>query len=235
MMSSWAAARSILSATVAFVALSRRAEYAYGWLSASPQRLNSCAQIRRLRGWRGRSVIQARFWRGRRARQCVAGKGGKRDCLYSQDFLQLGELRSYWRRLGVVRTRACVLRRRGGMRRSGALTLGVVLTLGGVTGGRGQELSGSLAAASAPSSGGFVLPALPENWADLPFTLSASQTVSYNSNINALPLGSAVPGRARRFHVDDQRWFLNQSKRVQSTAVPRRDIRGDTLSSPDRL
>ena len=73
------------------------------------------------------------------------------------------------------------------------MTLGVVLTLGGVTGGRGQELSGSLAAASAPSSGGFVLPALPENWADLPFTLSASQTVSYNSNINALPLGSPVP------------------------------------------
>ncbi len=75
------------------------------------------------------------------------------------------------------------------------MTLGVVLTLGGVTGGRGQELSGSLAAASAPSSGGFVLPALPENWADLPFTLSASQTVSYNSNINGIAIGSAVPGQ----------------------------------------
>ena len=73
------------------------------------------------------------------------------------------------------------------------MTLGVVLTLGGVTGGRGQELSGSVAAASAPSSGGFVLPALPENWADLPFTLSASQTVSYNSNINGIAIGSAVP------------------------------------------
>jgi hypothetical protein len=75
------------------------------------------------------------------------------------------------------------------------LTLGVVLTLGGVTGGRGQELSGSLAAASAPSSGAFVLPTLPENWADLPFQLTASQTVSYNSNINAIPIGFALPGQ----------------------------------------
>jgi hypothetical protein len=73
------------------------------------------------------------------------------------------------------------------------LTLGVVLTLGGVTGGRGQELSGSLAAANAPPLDGFVLPTLPENWADLPFQLTASQTVSYNSNINGLVLGSPVP------------------------------------------
>jgi Putative beta-barrel porin 2 len=80
------------------------------------------------------------------------------------------------------------------MRRSGALTLGVVLTLGGVTGGRGQELSGSVATASTPSSlGGFVLPALPENWDDLPFTLTASQTESYSSNINGIPLGVPVP------------------------------------------
>ncbi len=78
------------------------------------------------------------------------------------------------------------------------MTLGVVLTLGGVTGGRAQELSGSLAQASALPSSGFVLPALPENWADLPFTLTASQSESYNSNINALPLGFAVPaGEAR--------------------------------------
>jgi len=73
------------------------------------------------------------------------------------------------------------------------LTLGGVLTLGAVPGGLGQELSGSLAAANAPSLGGFVLPALPENWADLPFTLTASQTESYNSNINGLPLGFPVP------------------------------------------
>jgi hypothetical protein len=75
------------------------------------------------------------------------------------------------------------------MRRSGALTLGVVLTLGGVTGGQGQELSGSV---TAPTSG-FVLPTIPENWADLPFKLTASQNLSFNSNINAIPLGFPVP------------------------------------------
>jgi hypothetical protein len=78
------------------------------------------------------------------------------------------------------------------------LTLGLVLTLGGVTGGRGQELSGSLAAANAPPLDGFVLPTLPENWADLPFRLTASQAVAYNSNINSIPLGSPVPGGLSR-------------------------------------
>ena len=34
------------------------------------------------------------------------------------------------------------------MRRSGAFTLAVVLTLGAVTGGRGQELSGSVTPAN---------------------------------------------------------------------------------------
>ena len=73
------------------------------------------------------------------------------------------------------------------------MTLGVVLTLGAITGGRGQELSGSLAAASSPPWNGFVLPTLPQNWADLPFTLTASQTEAYNSNINGIPLGFAAP------------------------------------------
>jgi hypothetical protein len=82
------------------------------------------------------------------------------------------------------------------MRRSGALTLGVVLTLGGVTGGRGQELSGSLALANPQPSGAFALPTLPENWADLPFTLTASQTVAYNSNVNGVPIGFSLPGQA---------------------------------------
>jgi hypothetical protein len=87
------------------------------------------------------------------------------------------------------------------MRRSGALTLGLVLTLGGVTGGRGQELSSSVTAASAPSwpsLGGFALPALPENWADLPFKLTAAETTTYNSNINAIPLGFATPAGLSR-------------------------------------
>ena len=73
------------------------------------------------------------------------------------------------------------------------MTLGVVLTLGGVTGSRGQELSGSVAAATAPALDGLVLPSIPENWADLPFKLTASQTVSYNSNINAIPIGTPAP------------------------------------------
>ena len=75
------------------------------------------------------------------------------------------------------------------MRRSGALTLGVILTLGGVTGGRGQELSGSVTPSSAGSFDGLALPSVPENWADLPVKLSASESVSYNSNINSLPVG----------------------------------------------
>ena len=73
------------------------------------------------------------------------------------------------------------------------MTLGVVLTLGAVTGGRGQELSSSVTAANG-SLDGFVLPSVPENWADLPFKLTASQTVSYNSNINSFPIGVAPKG-----------------------------------------
>jgi hypothetical protein len=73
------------------------------------------------------------------------------------------------------------------------LTLGVVLTLGGVTGGRGQELSGSVTPSNAGSLDGFALPSVPENWADLPVKLTASETVSYNSNINSLPIGFPNP------------------------------------------
>jgi hypothetical protein len=80
------------------------------------------------------------------------------------------------------------------MRRSAALTLGVVLTLGAVTGGRGQELSSSVTAGSGSLIDGFVLPAVPENWADLPFKLTASETTSYNSNISSFPVGAAPVG-----------------------------------------
>ena len=79
------------------------------------------------------------------------------------------------------------------MRRSGAFTLAVVLTLGAVTGGRGQELSSSVTSANG-SLDGLVLPSVPENWADLPFKLTASQTVSYNSNENSFPVGIAPKG-----------------------------------------
>ena len=73
------------------------------------------------------------------------------------------------------------------------MTLGVVLTLGAVSGGRGQELSGSVATSNGSLFDGLVLPAVPENWSDLPFKLTATQNVSYNSNINAIPLGFPVP------------------------------------------
>jgi hypothetical protein len=75
------------------------------------------------------------------------------------------------------------------------LTLGVVLTLGAVTGGRAQDLSGSVTSASGSSFDGFALPSVPENWADLPVKLTASQTVSYNSNVTGFPVGVATPGQ----------------------------------------
>jgi hypothetical protein len=75
------------------------------------------------------------------------------------------------------------------------LTLGVVLTLGAVTGGRGQDLSGSVTSADGSTLGGFALPSVPENWADLPVKLTASQTVSYNSNLSGFPVGVATPGQ----------------------------------------
>ncbi len=74
------------------------------------------------------------------------------------------------------------------------MTLGVVLTLGAVTGGRGQELSTSLTPATGSFTDGLALPAVPENWSDLPFKLTASQTVSYNSNVSSFPVGVAPVG-----------------------------------------
>jgi hypothetical protein len=74
------------------------------------------------------------------------------------------------------------------------LTLALVLTLGAITGGRGQELSGSVTPASGPLTDGLPLPSIPENWGDLPFKLTASQTVSYNSNISSFPIGFAPKG-----------------------------------------
>jgi hypothetical protein len=82
------------------------------------------------------------------------------------------------------------------MRRSGAFTLAVVLTLGAVTGGRGQELSGTVTPAGGSPYGldGLALPSVPENWSDLPFKLTASQSVSYDSNISSFPIGVAPKG-----------------------------------------
>src|SRR5271157_3342519 len=81
---------------------------------------------------------------------------------------------------------------KGCVRRSGVLALVAVLMLGGAIGGRGDELSGSLGAGGSPPSGGFSLPDLSAdwNWSDLPVKLSGSESVSYNSNIFAVPNGS---------------------------------------------
>jgi hypothetical protein len=83
------------------------------------------------------------------------------------------------------------------MRRSGALTLGAILMLGGVTGGQGDELSGAVDAAPTganfPSFDGVVLPTLPENWSELPVRLAASQSVAYNSNIFGVADGLPLP------------------------------------------
>jgi hypothetical protein len=77
------------------------------------------------------------------------------------------------------------------------LTLGAVLMLGGVTGGRGDELSDAAGSGSAgpstPPSDNFVLPTLPENWSDLPVRLTASQSVAYNSNIFGAAVGVPLP------------------------------------------
>ena len=78
------------------------------------------------------------------------------------------------------------------------MTLGAVLMLGGVNGGRSDELSGSVGVGDPSSSGAFLLPSLPENWADMPFQLTASENVAYNSNIFAAPIGVVgVPGQPR--------------------------------------
>jgi hypothetical protein len=71
------------------------------------------------------------------------------------------------------------------MFRSGALTLGAVLMLGGVSGVQGQELS-AVDTAVAPSFVG-VLPNLPQNWSDLPLQLKVSQAVGYDSNLLNTP------------------------------------------------
>jgi hypothetical protein len=84
------------------------------------------------------------------------------------------------------------------------LTLGAVLMLGGVTGGRGQELSGAVTSSgpSFPSFDSVVLPTLPENWSDSPVKLTASESVQYNNNIFGVPLGFALPAGSARGDFD---------------------------------
>jgi hypothetical protein len=78
------------------------------------------------------------------------------------------------------------------MFRSGALTLGAVLMLGGASGVQGQDLS-AFGAAAAPSFVG-VLPNLPQNWSDLPLQFKVSEAVGYDSNILNTPTQASAFG-----------------------------------------
>ena len=95
------------------------------------------------------------------------------------------------------------------------MTLGVVLTLGAVTGGRGQELSGSVGS----SISGFVLPAVPENWADLPFKLTASETTSYNSNINSFAIGAAPRGAVLGDFTTSSNFGFSTAAKIENQQV----------------
>ena len=142
-------------------------------------------------------------------------------------------------RVSLICASACVLKQRVGMRRSGALTLGAVLMLGGVTGGRGQELSGAVTSSgpSFPSFDGVVLPTLPENWSDLPVRLTASQSVAIQQQyLCGSPRLRVAAGRcARRFCLHNARWPFDQALLVWSAVFLRRLVWRDTLSSPGRF
>jgi hypothetical protein len=76
------------------------------------------------------------------------------------------------------------------MVRSGALTLGAFLMLGGVSGAEADDLW-SLGPGALPALGG-VMPSLPQNWSDLPFTIHVDEGVGYNSNIINSPSHSTA-------------------------------------------
>jgi hypothetical protein len=108
--------------------------------------------------------------------------------------------------------------------------------LGGVIGGRGDELSGSVGAGGSPPSGGFSLPDLsPDwNWSDLPVKLTASESVSYNSNIFAVPSGSNVLLNGQPhgdFTLDLVLWSINESQLVWPAVFLRRDVQAHTVSA----
>ena len=72
------------------------------------------------------------------------------------------------------------------MIRKGALTLGAVLMLGGVSGARADDLTGlfdaTRNAASLPSWGELIQ-GIPQNWSDLPVRFNLSESIGYNSNV----------------------------------------------------
>jgi hypothetical protein len=74
------------------------------------------------------------------------------------------------------------------MGRSGALALGAILGLGGASAADAADISDLGAYIS--SLGGDVFPSGLENWSDLPFRLTVSQSVGYNSNLFNTPANS---------------------------------------------
>jgi hypothetical protein len=105
------------------------------------------------------------------------------------------------------------------MGRSAAMTLGAMLLLGGVTNAGAEDVSSFLSGISG------AYPSLPQNWADLPFQLTAGQTVQYNSNLfntpsNAVatygsPVGSLISttsvGASTTFRLYGQEFFANET------------------------
>ncbi|MBV9288374.1 MAG: hypothetical protein JO288_11235, partial [Hyphomicrobiales bacterium] len=75
------------------------------------------------------------------------------------------------------------------MVRSGALALAAILTLGAAGGAEAQDASASGAGWFASLAG--VLPALPQNWGDLPVQLRASEGLGYNDNVLNTPANSS--------------------------------------------
>jgi hypothetical protein len=71
------------------------------------------------------------------------------------------------------------------MVRSGTLTLGANLTLGGVSVAQAQDAAAPTS--DSPSLLNASLPSLPQNWSDLPLQLKVSETVGYNSNVLNTP------------------------------------------------
>jgi len=80
------------------------------------------------------------------------------------------------------------------MVRSAILTLGVALTIGGVSAVQADDLilpDVTSLTAWAPSFYG-VFSSFPENWSDLPFQLKVSESAAYNSNILNTPVSSGA-------------------------------------------
>ena len=69
------------------------------------------------------------------------------------------------------------------------MTLGAILMLGGVSVAGAEDVS-SLWSGAFVSGFDGVLPTMPQNWSQLPFTLSLQQAVNYNTNVFNVPVNN---------------------------------------------